>query len=162
MRLALILVTMIACCVTSPAQLHLKTGDVFVYQFTTLPWFDNRSSPAIGGQFYTYGNIQQGGQLQYEMFENAVAGPVLCLRTSEFQFDNGYIGDCQSDRAWQDLQGTIRLTMLQGTADISRLNLSAQRLSAYYQADANFPAVPTYTLAISNNGPGSVNAPGNI
>src|SRR5262245_34222916 len=77
-RLALILVITLACGVTSYAQLHLKSGDVFICQFTNLSNPDTRSGPPARGQFASYGTLQPASEFRCEIFENNIADPVLC------------------------------------------------------------------------------------
>src|SRR5262245_2065938 len=163
-RLALILVTTLACCVTSYAQLQLKAGDVFICQSTTLRNPDNSSGPALG-QFACYGTLQPASELRYEIFENNTADPVLCSGSFSEARTYGYIGGCQSLGAWQDFQGVVRLTMLKGTAEIKYLYFGAGIPTGTsfrsYEAYVFLPS-PTYTLTVSNSGLGSVSPSGSI
>src|SRR5262245_3691677 len=123
-RLALILVMTLAGGVTIYAQLQLKSGDVFICQFTTLRNPGNSSAPALG-QFACYGTLQAASELRYEMFENNTNDPVLCSGSFSESRTYGYIGGCQGLGAWQDQQGIVRLTMLQGTAEIKVVMFAA-------------------------------------
>ena len=170
-RNLLILVATLSCCVASQAQLHLNAGDVFIYEFRTLrpsPPFAQNSSPAIG-LFNVLGGIQPGTEFRCDMLENNIADPVLCSASSGLQ-TNGNLAQCVRLGAWQDQQGVTRLTMIQGTAVIDRLQFFVQTPGSSepihtvfeYVAEAIFSVVPTYTLTISNNGLGSVSRPGGI
>src|SRR5262245_43627798 len=158
-RLALILVITLACGVTSYAQLHLKSGDVFICQFTNLSNPDTRSGPPARGQFASYGTLQPASEFRCEIFENNIADPVLCSGSISDPRTNVYIGECQSIGAWKDFQGVVRLTMLQGTAEIKFLYFGAVISNSFrsydgylvYSAYAVFPPVPTHTLTVSNS-----------
>ena len=160
-RALLTLVTTLACCVTSHAQLHLNGGDVFVCQFTTLRHTFSGGGADHGG-FGIYGTLEPSSQIRCEMFENNISDSVLCSETFSEPRTNVYLGGCQSLGAWQDQQGIVRLTMLLGTAELKFLYFAAAipsgNLFRSYEAYAVFP--PAYTLTVSNNGLGSVNRPG--
>src|SRR5262245_66136888 len=164
-RLALILATTLACGVTSNAQLQLKSGDVFVCQFTTLGNPGNSFGPPARGQFACYGTLPPASELRYEIFENNTADPVLCSGSFSEPRTNVYLGGCQSLGAWQDFQGVVRLTMLKGTAEIKYLYFGAGIPTGTsfrsYEAYVFLPS-PTYTLTVSNSGLGSVSPSGSI
>jgi hypothetical protein len=124
-RTALMTVTLLAGCLAGHSQITLSAGDRYVYEFSTLsPAFELPFGAPMGsfGFSITPGTLQTGDLLQWEMFENSPSGDPL--------FTGYYSSDSPQDNygvygAWQDLQGSVRFTMLSGSVGLDWLNILA-------------------------------------
>jgi hypothetical protein len=118
------LLTSILCALTlsAQAQVLLKTGDVFTYQFTSLP--ESVPSPGtvdrpVGGfalqlssdEFNPVNDV-----LLVEMFENSTNEPPLATFVAEYFTDGTAIS-----HAWADFQGVVRFTMLSGSTTLESI-----------------------------------------
>jgi hypothetical protein len=125
-----------ASCWPACAQLLLHPGEAYTYQFSSLPLYE-ASTPL---------DSQAGG---YWELQTAPISPTTPLRFSLEMFEDGIVQTpigavtyesspsqpawdaftCMSDSAynWQDLQGTVRVTVLDGTLQLNSLWVTAWR-----------------------------------
>ena len=110
-------------------QIPLNSGDVFTFEFTSLT-----PVPGDPGPLNPLGNysvilnpatVQPDDMIRLEMFENSLNEEPICERT----WANQSLVICQAPDAWGDLQGTIRLTMLSGSATVDVITFRALTLS---------------------------------
>ena len=107
------------------AQLVLNPGDVWTYSFSTMGF--NSTTIRSGGQpnygllTMTFSSFPSGATLQYEMFEGAPAGSSFRsgLITSGGTFSTG------PANTWQDLNGSVRLSMLTGACTVASVAFGA-------------------------------------
>jgi len=109
-------------------QLVLNPGDSWTYPFSALPKTGSvpvfTSTPS--GIFdFTLDNstFQNGDMLLYEMFETDTSELPICSGT--LSSTPSEKTSCESDFAWQDLQGAIRLTMLAGSVTVDSVSVEA-------------------------------------
>jgi hypothetical protein len=126
--LAVILVTS---CLTSYGQITLQPGDAYVFEFSSLP---SVGPPPRGdhnqGRFDVFiapDTIQSGDILMIDLFENTPLE--MPFASGEFSLFGkpATFGILRLD-AWQDLQGSGRVTMLSGSCVIDRFRVSSVRL----------------------------------
>ncbi|HZN69810.1 MAG TPA: hypothetical protein VFB66_31340 [Tepidisphaeraceae bacterium] len=115
--LTFVVLTLAALCQSARAQLRLDAGDAWTHEFTSLPVVITGAGPAerLSGFHFAMSNYElESDLLRVEMFENTVAdGEPLCATL----LDTYPPGDsCAAAGGWDDLQGTVRLTMLSGSA----------------------------------------------
>jgi len=145
----LTLIAIVGFCLTSEAELVLNQGEVLTYEFQSLRLAETSfgDNPAIGVFFVLNQNNPFGGQVRYEMFENSLGESPICSGVAN---SGDIIMECSGLGAWQDLQGVIRLTGLQGGAHLDRLQFLVQRPGNSepfhpvftYRADVLLPVVP--------------------
>jgi hypothetical protein len=130
-------------------QLVLNPGDSWTYPFSALP--KTGSAPVFtstpGGIFdFTVDNatFQNGDMLRYEMFEKDTSESPICSGTLS-SAPSGQVS-CESDSAWQDLAGTVRLTMLAGSVTVDSVTVESivpgSNLSAYDVYSSTFVPSP--------------------
>jgi hypothetical protein len=104
-------------------QLIFNPDDVWTYSFSTLSFGGTtiRSFPNYGSLMMTFSSFAAGATLQYEMFDGE-PGDFL-IRTGLITSGSSF--STAPALAFQDLAGSVRLTMLTGHAPW-RLSLSAQ------------------------------------
>src|SRR6185503_4862631 len=73
--------------------------------------------------------LPAGTVLRHEMFENGTAGPPICAGFITGTNPNPSVTSCDVDNAWQDLQGTVRLTMVSGSVTLQSISLQVGRFS---------------------------------
>jgi hypothetical protein len=131
-KLATIAAGFPACGLPLFAQLTLNQGDIFTHQFSSLPYFGFRDlNPSLGEAptaRFTFSilpeTFQNGEVVRFEMFENSVFDTPLC--SGELSAVPPEFGTCTAVGAWQDLQGSIRLTMLSGSVTVDDIGLLAE------------------------------------
>lgn len=147
---------LLSLCLPARADVLLGTGDVFTYTFDSLSFaqvapggLDPRSSVGIT---FTADTMSSNEELKVELFEDSVADapfgsnifmglgppPGSLAAVSFTQFD--------STPHWQDLQGTIRLTMLSGSVSFNVLNFTAQIGSDLYSGTFAVPEPASFVL----------------
>ena len=120
MKLLLIHLTLfLATAFLADEPLRLNPGDVWTNSFNTLPFTGTTSSSGAGT---SYGSLQMnfnifgnGATLRYEMFEGVLAGgdaarSGLITAGGNFSATQSFL--------WQDLNGSVRLTMLTGECTV--------------------------------------------
>lgn len=137
---------LLGACVTTHSQVLLNTGDSFTFEFTSLP-FDQILSPfrrAGGGVSLNTVGLEPGEYFRLELFDHGVDEEPKVTRTFTNHADGGGL--------WQDLQGTVRVTMLNGSMTLNSIMFSVTTYgdrpdpngpyinNRYYQA--TFIAVP--------------------
>jgi len=111
---------LLASCLAAQSQLQLTSGEVWTYEFTTLPFV--RTDPGFPSfaycQYFTLGftPLGAGNMFRYELFENSVAETPFASGTASVS--PAFFQACIP--AWQDRQGVVRVTMLSGSATLDR------------------------------------------
>lgn len=130
MRLLAILLLALSA-VRSHAQLTLNPGDVFTYEFSDLTYRQSVFGPAPEGLFqFTASSLDPLDAFRYEMFEGSLAAdPAQGSLCSGLVTGPPAPGawPCVVPGAWQDLQGTIRFTMLAGSVTLESFQLGVLR-----------------------------------
>ena len=112
-------------CLTTQGQLTLNSGDIFTYEFSSLPLVGTISEPLTPlGNYSAILNpatVQEGDTILLEMFENSLSETPIDSRT----WMNSPLVICQAPAAWADLQGAVRLTMLSGSVTVDVLTFRA-------------------------------------
>jgi hypothetical protein len=174
-----ICVVWLVLCVQSYGQLSLNPGESWAYQFDNLPKTGTVSAfgATPGGVFefmVDSSTFQSGDMLRFEMFENDTSEVPICsgVMTSAPPFT----GSCETDAAWQDRQGAVRLTMLAGSVTIDTITVKAittgPSLSSYDVNSVTFAPVPepepvtlslfavAFYVTLGRSWPSSKNHPG--
>jgi len=124
--MCLLLMALIVC-PAARGQLILNTGDTYTYQFNTLPRTGDTTLGIPSGMLglnIPQSSLQPGDALRFEIFEGAPVGtPVLSRTVTESSEPVERLGI--ADGAWQDLQGSIRLTMISGSAVLENFAILA-------------------------------------
>jgi hypothetical protein len=124
-RLAMI-ATLCAASLPAYSQIVLNAGDVWTYEFTSLPHVVSGTGEAslLAGFFFELSGYEVGPDLLFaEMFENSTNEACIC--TAILNTDPP-IDSCAEVGAWADFQGAVRFTMLSGSATL-------ERVTFYYQ-----------------------------
>jgi hypothetical protein len=135
-------------------QLVLNPGESWIFPFSALPKTGTvpvfTSTPS-GILDFTLDNstFQDGDILLYEMFENDTSELPICSGTLSSAPPEKI--SCESDFAWQDVQGAIRLTMLAGSVTVDSVSLESivagPNLTAYDVYSATFVPTPEPSAA---------------
>ena len=155
-RIMFIGVGLLTCSFSVFGQLVLQPGDVYTYQFNTLPQtglvsaFGTDPGGSVSFQVNS-GSFQNGDSLRYEMFENSIAEQPICSGTMSSA--PPYTNLCKSLSAWQDVQGVFRLTMISGSVTVDSFYLEVIKpgpsLSSYNVYSATIvPVTPTHPLPL--------------
>ena len=102
--------------------LHLTAGQSYSYEFSTVPFTQSGAllSQSGSGIFYlTSADLDPASQVQVEMFEGRL-GETL-LETHVVNTVNGVLVGAPG--AWQDLEGSMRLTVLTGAVDLTGIGV---------------------------------------
>jgi hypothetical protein len=115
-------------CLQGYGQLLLNPGDSWAYQFSDLPKTGTvsifNSTPSGVLDFTIDGaTFQSGDVLRFEMFENSASEAPIC--TGTLSSAPPFEGMCETNMAWQDRQGAIRLTMLSGSVTVDNITVKA-------------------------------------
>ncbi len=122
--------------VYAQGSLTLNAGDIYTYQFSSLPLqgtWDVQEPPGLPrGQvngFFLPGSFQPGSSLLVEMFEDSTSSSPIASQTliSPVGFSPPPGPLLWSLDAWQDLQGAVRLSMLSGSVTIDLFQVTANR-----------------------------------
>src|SRR3954469_13181874 len=106
------------------AQVLLNTGDTYTFSFKSIPDTgagDCSGAAPVGGVTFTLSPESFDAStdvLLFEMFENDSSEPVLTSAVAEGLSDGIAMPD-----AWADFQGTVRFTMISGSAILQRLTI---------------------------------------
>ena len=139
----------LAFCLQTRAQLTLSAGDHWDYQFSNLPKTGTVSAfgATPSGVFdFTVDNstFQSGDMLRFEMFETDTSQVPIC--SGVMSSAPPFTGSCETDLAWQDRQGAVRLTMLSGSVTVDSVTVEAittgPSLSSYDVNSVTFVPVP--------------------
>jgi hypothetical protein len=143
------LLLLLSSCLAVRADVSLGTGEVFVYTFNSLTFaqvasggLDPRSKVGIT---FTADKMFSGEQLKLEIFEGSLAdtpfGANIFTGTGSPPFGTAAVSLTIFDPNphWQDLQGTVRLTMLSGSVSFSQMDFTAQIGSGLYSATFPVP-----------------------
>ena len=123
MKMKLVSISFSMLCGTALAAqtpLHLEAGQSYCYEFSTAPFVQHGALTSPGGAVYFYfsnpifnpGNL---ARVRVEMFEGSMAGAPLSSADFSSWYDSVGIG---INGAWQDLQGSARLTVISGAVDL--------------------------------------------
>jgi hypothetical protein len=129
--IALCSMALLSVCLPAHCQVTLNAGETYTYQFSTLPRTGFTFFGAPSGLLALGVNgpsLQPGDSLRFEMFDDVPSGDPFFSRTvtassdpSEFFASVSFV--------WQDLQGSIRLTMVSGSATIDSFSLLVLRVA---------------------------------
>lgn len=116
-------VALLAVCLPANCQLVLNAGDTFTYAFNTLPLetiVPTSPQDVPSGMFTLFYVIAPAGaSVHYDVFENTAAeAPIFSGAADSL----APLVHCEIPGAWQDLQGTIRVTMVSGSAIVDFVN----------------------------------------
>jgi len=105
--------------------LHLTAGQSYSYEFSTVPFTQSGALvlPSGGGFFYlAETTLYSGNQVRVEMFEGRLGEVSLASNVFSYwsTIDGVHVG---APDAWQDLEGSMRLTVLNGSVDLSGLEV---------------------------------------
>ncbi len=113
----------LAACLALHGQVILNTGDVYTYEFNSLPFAGQVSDPLTPMGFclaiLNPATVQAGDAIRLELFENSLAE----LPSADRSWTNSSMTTCSAPMSWGDLQGAIRVTMLSGTATLDWITL---------------------------------------
>jgi hypothetical protein len=149
MKPFLFLLILLTVSLSAKAELVLNPGDVWTYNFNTLPLTGVTnsflSSPQGIFEFHVQaGTLQAGDNLRYDMFETGTSEVPIC--SQNLAFGSPLTATCSSPGAWADLQGVVRLTMLSGSLVVDNVHLEAivsgPSLSSYNVYSSSFNPVP--------------------
>jgi len=110
---------------SAQAQMILNQGDVWTHSFSTLPNTITGGLPFTfppnGTVIANFSSFPAGSTMRYEMFEGGPVGPPILsgLVTSGATLIAG------PPYAWQDLNGSVRFTMLTGACAVASVTLRA-------------------------------------
>lgn len=107
----------------------LNAGDTWTYHFTTLDYVSTQagSSAPFGASFiFTHDVAGYPTNFLYEVFEGVVPDGFLGSGTQTI----GDMGILLPTNAWQDLEGSVRFTVLSGSLTIDSLTFTVFRPSA--------------------------------
>jgi hypothetical protein len=113
-------ILVLALAASAHGQVLLNTGDVFTYQFTSLPAAVTASFPVqapAGGFSFSLSSFDASGDVLFvEMFENSTnESPVETFVTEALTDGTAIYG------AWADFQGVVRFTMLAGSVTLESI-----------------------------------------
>lgn len=134
------------------AQLMLNPGQTWTYSFGSLPFIGNTNAFTTSPQgIFSFtvngGTLQTGDLLSYEMFESSPSLTPICSGT--MNGSSPATLSCSSPGAWQDREGSVRLTMVSGSVTVDTVALTAivsgPSLSSYEVYSSTFTPVPEPT-----------------
>jgi len=117
-------------------SLTLNAGDIYVYQFNTLlpqgSWDIQEPPGAPAGKIDGLCTFQSGSSLFVEMFEDTTNSLPIATQTLNFSNSSGGLPPPPGPALWsldacQDLQGTVRGSMLSGSATFSQFQVAVIR-----------------------------------
>ena len=144
--IVLITFMLVTVLVPTHSQVTLNAGDSYTNQFATLRLVGpgTQVAGAVLDLWVDRASLRPGDALLFEMFEDTPAGSPILSRTvtadsssSAFQ---GFVAN-----AWQDLQGSIRLTAVSGSVTVRFFTLQARVLQ--------FPPLVVHSTTIVPNPP---------
>jgi hypothetical protein len=153
----------LSACLPGSAQLILNAGQTWSYQFNSLPLTGHTNafvtSPRGVFELTVDGSsVQAGDLLRFEMFESGTNQAPACSGTNESGAP--FTLSCIALGAWQDQQGTVRLSMMSGSITINSINLEAivsgPSLSSYDVYSTNLVLLPPPQLSIARAASDSV------
>lgn len=121
-KIQIAFVVLFALAASVRAQVVLNTGDTYTFPFNSIPNVgagDCSGAAPVGGFTFTLSAESfdaRNDVLQFEMFENDTREPALASAVAEAVSDG-----IAFPAAWADLQGTVRFTMISGSAVLQRL-----------------------------------------
>lgn len=108
---------------TGAAALPLNTGESVLLEFSDIPFTDNVSIPNQGGASINLGSdlLDAGETARLELFEDDISSLIF-----QHDFTNptdhfGFTGIVPTP--WQDLQGVVRVTMLNGSITLDNVQV---------------------------------------
>jgi hypothetical protein len=103
--------------------LHLTEGQSITYSFSTVPFTAGGAvfSPSGIAKFHMYGDCC--GVTRLEMFEDELGQNLIGTSTNIDWSKTGPL-QLQVANAWQDLNGSMRLTVLEGYGEVSGLEVN--------------------------------------
>jgi len=122
---ALYTVALASLCLPVQGQVTLNAGETYTYQFGTLPLIGFSFFGAPSGQLAVGvdgSTLQPGDSLLIEMFDSTPTGkPIASGTVTSASQPLDFVVSAYG--AWDDVQGSIRLTMISGSASINSFNL---------------------------------------
>lgn len=118
--LVILLIMLCGPILSAQTSLQLTAGQSYCYEFSTVPFIHHGAldSPGGGVHFYFSSPIFNPGdlaQVRVEMFEGSMTGAPLHSAVFSTWYEVVGFG---VHAAWQDLQGSARLTVLSGTVEL--------------------------------------------
>ena|SRR5438132_322225 len=130
-RLALVFTFVLVFIVAHPvAGQFLQPGQTYVYEFSSVPLLERTSTAPLGsasGYFFLVPILEQGHEFRLELFENNLSDTPFCVQEVDSTRDPFQVG-CQLPNVWQDLQGTVRISMEAGAGP---MEISSAGLQVY-------------------------------
>lgn len=125
-----------ASCPPASAQLLLNPGEAYTYQFSSLPLY--QASTPLDSEPGGYWELQTAPispttplRFRLEMFEDSVAqapiGAVIYESSPAQPAWDAFTCFPGSPYNWQDLQGAVQVTVLEGTLQLNSLSVTAWR-----------------------------------
>ena len=105
------------------AQLTMNSGDTYVYRFESLQYMGTAIVPPAAGYYnllFDNASVNSGDSLRMELFEGLAEGTPVAERIVNVGSDVPFL---QSDTAWTDHEGSIRLTALSGSFTINQIDI---------------------------------------
>jgi hypothetical protein len=111
------------------AQVALNPGDVWIGAFSTVPFFSASSGgfshASSGGLELSFSSFPSG-TVKFELYEGSPVGPPAASGlVNGGGPGGGFVGG--AGNLWQDLAGTVRLTMLTGQCVVSVVSVVIKR-----------------------------------
>src|SRR5262245_27006353 len=128
---ALFAIAVVTVCPSARCQVTLNAGETYTYEFAALPLTGFTVVGAPSGLLAVGVNassLQPGDALRFEMFEGSPHGTPSFSRTvtadsAPLDFHGLVYG------VWDDLQGSVRFTMISGSAVIDSFSVSVLRVA---------------------------------
>ena len=109
---------------SAEAQLTMNAGDTYVYHFDSLQYQGTAIVPPAAGYFnllFDNSTVDSGDSLRMEIFEGLALGSPVAERLVTPGSEVAFL---QSDTAWADKEGTIRVTAVAGTFTINQVDIT--------------------------------------
>lgn len=117
---------LLATCIDGYSQLVLNAGDIWSYQFSSLPFTGmistNDATPV--GVFRISATSQNSSMLFFSLYENSLSETPLG-NYSLLVDPSGGNGTVVTFNAWQDVQGAVRLQAFSGPISIDTITIQA-------------------------------------
>jgi hypothetical protein len=137
MKGMLFLIGLLVFCLPASSQMVLNVGESYTYQFASLPFeiFLSTGGGAPRGAISLYSaanmDLEPGDALLLEIFEGAPTGSPMLSRTLTSSSSAGDFSFAIVNGAWQDRQGSFRLTMLSGSGVIGPIRVESAQSTVF-------------------------------
>ncbi len=134
--------------------IHLAAGQSYTHSFTSLPYVGVAHDAARAFAYWTFTNgtsYPVGTQVLLEMFETSEMEPPIDshlkpIFSYEVEQVHGLIGVF---RGWADLQGAMRVTVVSGAVDLSRVRMTVfQSEFSLYEQVVSVPEPSSLLLLV--------------